>query len=387
MCRFVICLCSMLFSATGGEPVREPFTLVGLLHDDVALNRPHDVELQGNFAYVPGKGGSLAIVDVADVSQPKLLSSLVGLEELEDAETVLPMGNILLVGTRDLLAVDVSAPRSPVIVKRVSARPRIDRINGMAVRGPFVFTANKTGYITVFDVSDPADPKLTDVLDTRSHGGLQSPHDIAVFGDRIIVVNAAHNGPVFVAVYRVANSETHELLPSDQWVLEGSLVDTGKLHEHLGGANRIALADSLARIGAFMRHRVGIVDLRNPKKLKLLATMPVADLGANGMTAAGKILFVAGGEAVEAIDVSNPAMPVSIAQYRAGRLFPTRRLMLGNTPRFDNAHDLVYRDGYLYVTAQNDNQLGILRVDDRKVLELAGWKMETTRPTRRYLLK
>ncbi len=62
----------------------EPFSLVGLLHDDEALNRPHDVQLQGNIAYVPGKGGSLAIIDVSDLTKPKLLSSLVG---LEDAET------------------------------------------------------------------------------------------------------------------------------------------------------------------------------------------------------------------------------------------------------------------------------------------------------------
>ncbi|NOX53453.1 MAG: hypothetical protein GXP27_03245, partial [Planctomycetes bacterium] len=106
---------------------------------------------------------------------------------------------------------------------------------------------------------------------------------------------------------------------------------------------------------------------------------PVADIGANGMAAAGKILFVAGGEAVEAIDISDPARPVSIAQYRNGRLFPTRRLMLGKTPRFDNAHDLVYRSGYLFVTAQNDNQLGILKVNDRRVLELAGQSMVGTR--------
>jgi len=355
--------------AWGGEP----FALVGLLHDDVALNRPHDVELQGEVAYVPGKGGSLAAIDVSDVTRPRLLSALVGLEELEDCETVLPMGPTLLVGSRDFLAVDVSNPRRPVIVKRISERPRIDRINGMALRGRVVFTANKVGSVGVFDVSDPADPKLLDVLDTWTRGGLQSPHDVAVFGDRILVANAAHNGPVFVQVYRVADPKTHELLPAREWEVEGSIVYSGKLHEHLGGANRVALFGRYAGVGAFMRDRIGVIDLSNPRKLRLLATLPVADIGANGMTAAGRILFVAGGEAVEAVDVSNPARPVSVAQYRNGRLFPTRRLMLGNVPRFDNAHDLVYRDGYLFVTAQNDNRLGILKVNDRRVLELAVW--------------
>jgi hypothetical protein len=90
------------------------------------------------------------------------------------------------------------------------------------------------------------------------------------------------------------------------------------------------------------------------------------------MTISGKALFVAGGECVEAIDITDPANPVSIAQYRRGRLFPTRRRMVNGRPKYDNAHDLVYRDGYLYVTAQNDNHFGILKINDRRVLELAG---------------
>jgi hypothetical protein len=41
------------------------------------------------------------------------------------------------------------------------------------------------------------------------------------------------------------------------------------------------------------------------------------------------------------------------------------------SPRFDNAHDLVYREGYLYVAARNDNRGGILKVLDPKILDLA----------------
>ncbi len=364
---------SLLLMLSGVSFGGEAFTLVGLLHDDVALNRAHDVELQGNIAYVPGKGGSLAIVDVSDVTKPRIVSSLLG---LEDAETVLPMGDVLLLGTRDFLAVDVRDPRKPVVVKRISDRPRIDRINGMALRGSHVLTANKSGYVGVFDVSTPANPMFVDALDTREKGGLKSPHDIAVFGDRIVVVNADHHGPVHVQVYRVADLQTHRLLPVEQWQIEGSIVNNDKLSESLGGANRVALAGRYAGIGAFVRGRVGIVDLSNPTRLKQIANMPVADIDATGMTAVGRILFVAGGEAVEAIDLSNPALPVSIARYRGGKLFPTRRLMLGKTPRFDNAHDLVYRDGYLFVTAQNDNRLGILKVNDGRVLELVGKTVE-----------
>lgn len=356
----------------------EPFSLVGLLRDDEALNRAHDVELQGDVAYVPGKGGSLAIIDVSDVTKPQLLSSLVGLEGLEDAETVLPMGDVLLLGTRDLLAVDVSDPSNPVVKKRISDRPWIDKINGMALRGDHVLTANKSGYVTVFDVSDPSDPMLTGVLDAKEHGNLRAPHDVAVFGDHIIVVSAGNSSDLWsqytnLAVYRVADPGTYELLPAEKWTVEGVVEDDGKLRDSLCGANRVAITHDhrYATVGAFVHSRVGIIDIRNPRKLQPIANMPVGDIHATGMTISGKALFVAGGECVEAIDITDPANSVSIAQYRGGKLFPTRRLMLGGHPRYDNAHDLVYRDGYLYVTAQNDNQFGILKINDRRILELA----------------
>ncbi len=364
--------------SAGDNNKAEPFSLVGLLRDDEALNRAHDVELQGNIAYIPGKGGSLAIIDVSDLTKPELLSSLVGIEGLEDAETVLPMGNVLLLGTRDFLAIDVSDPIHPKIIKRISDRPRIDFINGMTLRGDHVFTANKSGYVTVFDVSDPSDPVLNDVLDAKEHGGLRSPHDIAVFGDHIIVVSAGNSSDLFsphtnLAVYRVADPRTHQLLPVEKWTVEATIEASGKLRDSLSGANRVAITHDhrYATVGAFVHSRVGIIDARDPRELRQIANMPVGDIDATGMTISGKALFVAGGECVEAIDITDPANPISIAQYRGGRLFPTRRKMLNGRPKYDNAHDLVYRDGYLYVTAQNDNQFGILKVNDRRVLELA----------------
>ncbi len=356
----------------------EPFSLVGLLHDDEALNRAHDVELQGNIAFVPGKGGSLAIIDVSDVTKPKLLSSLL---DLEDAETVLPMGEILLLGTRDFLAIDISDPRNPIILKRISDRPRIDFINGMALRGDHVITANKSGYLAVLDASDPSKPVLKGILNAKDHGGLRSPHDIAVFGDHIIVVSAGNASKLFephtnLAVYRVADSKTHTLLPVKKWMVEDRIEASGKLGDSLSGANRVMVTPDQrhATIGAFVHSRVGIIDLTNPAKLKQLASMPFGDIGATGMTIVGDVLFVAGGECVEAIDLTDPANPVSIAQYRGGRLFPTRKLMLNGSARYDNAHDLVYRDGYLFVTAQNDNQLGILRINDQRIMKLISKK-------------
>ena len=67
----------------------------------------------------------------------------------------------------------------------------------------------------------------------------------------------------------------------------------------------------------------------------------------------------------------SPRRPKRLGSYRGGKLFPTTLKLLDGRARRDNGHDLVYRDGYLYVTAQNDNQLGILKINDRRILELA----------------
>lgn len=374
---------ALIRGATADEGA--PFELVALLQDDEALNRPHDVELRGDIAYVPGKGGSLAIIDVSDPANPVLLSSIADPEGLEDAETVMPIGDdILLLGTRDFLSIDVGDPSHPKILKRISDRPRIDRINGMVLRGSHVFAANKSGYIDVFDVSDPADPVFVDAIDAQTHGGIRSPHDVALVGeDHIIVVNAGDSGSfeeqaeVHLRIYGVADPVTHELLPCSAWTFDGVIRNEGNLNDNLSGANRVAVADpevagTYACVGAFVCSRVGIIDIADPSKPRQVANMPVCDIHGTGMAIYGRVLFVAGGECVEAIDLTDPSMPVSIAQYRGGDLFATRRILFqGKHPRYDNAHDLVYRDGYIYVTAQNDNAFGILKVNDERVRELA----------------
>jgi hypothetical protein len=126
--------------------------------------------------------------------------------------------------------------------------------------------------------------------------------------------------------------------------------------------------DRYAAVGAYVPDRIAIFEMPKPGGLVQIANMPVCDIDATGMTISGSILFVAGGECVEAVDVSDPAKPVSVAQYRGGGLFPTR-VTAGaeGKPRYDNGHDLIYHEGYLYTTAQNDDRLGILEVLDPEI--------------------
>ncbi|NQT41154.1 MAG: hypothetical protein HQ581_26920, partial [Planctomycetes bacterium] len=329
------------------------------------LSRPHDVELQGTVAFVPGKGGSLAVVDVADPENPEILWYRHDTQELFDAETVLPLGDYLLLGTNDLISIDVTNPRAPRFLTTISDRDRISRINGMVRRGDRVFAASKDGWVDVFDIANPSAPTFVGAFNTRENGKLQSPHDIDVFGGHVVVVDPAGFGrrglPGKVGLYRVADTITREPLPVERWPLVGVLVS-----DDLMGANRVQVRGHYAFVGGSQGDKPSnavTVDISDPAQPVQAAVVRFSDTrGPNGLTIAGDVLFLAGGQTVEAIDVRNPAKPVKLASYTCDEAFPAGR---------DSAHDLVYRDGYLYVTGQNDNCLCILRVDSPLIRNLA----------------
>ena len=164
------------------------FSVVSILKHKEALGRAHDVELSGDLAFVPGKDGAIAIIDIAQPQDPELLWHKEG---LGDSETVLLYGNHLLLGTNDFYSVDISDPKKPVFLKKISVPTdrRIDKINGMVKRGNTVFAANKSGWINAFDICDIKAPSLAGSLNVAEKYDLMSPHDIDSFGDFVIIVD------------------------------------------------------------------------------------------------------------------------------------------------------------------------------------------------------
>ena len=110
--------------------------------------------------------------------------------------------------------------------------------------------------------------------------------------------------------------------------------------------------------------RMAVVDLADPSNLKVVASLPFGDKrGPNGLTIAGNVVFCAGGQTVTAYDISEPAKPKILGTQS----FPVYK----KRERTDNYHDLIYRDGYLYISAQTDYGFLILKVNDRRIRHLA----------------
>lgn len=68
---------------------------------------------------------------------------------------------------------------------------------------------------------------------------------------------------------------------------------------------------------------------------------------------AGQVVFAAGGQTVQAIDVSDPDAPRELGRLSSPQAFPGAA---------DDGHDLVYVDGHLFVTAQTSHSLAVVRV-------------------------
>ena len=373
-------LCCLLlavwFSGCGaGVPEAAPqpparLTVAGILRHDEALGEAHDVELQGDLAFVPGKDGSLAVIDIADPAAPEIVWHRYDPEGLPDSETVLIAGGWLFLGTKDFHSIDIRNPRAPKLEAVVSDRPRIERINGMVRSGDVILAANKEGWIDAFDVSEPRSPRLAGALETRERYGLDYPHDIDLVDGLVVIVDPNQFGrdgnPGQLAVFRVFD-ESGELANANDWSLVGSIATT-----ELTGANRVEVSESYAFVGGSLNKDVSngvpgargvVVDLSDPTQPRQAAAVSFSDVrGPNGLAIGGKVWFLAGGQTIEAYDITDPEAPRQLAVFRSPEAFPTAD---------DNAHDLVYRDGYLYVSSQGDNGFVILKVEDPEILDLA----------------
>ena len=288
-----------------GAGADTPFSVVSVLAHKTAFDRPHDIELCGNLAFVPGKGGSIAIVDVEDPRHPRLVWHRRDAKDLHDAETVLVSDDRLWLGTDAFISIDIRDPRKPILQGRVVDRRFVARINGLVRHGDFVIAANKNGFLNVFDVSHPATPTLAGGMDLKKRYDLMSPHDVDRFRQYAVVVDPRRFGrakqPGKVGLIEVFDPSLKQLLPPDKWKLKGVVSS-----QQLTGANRVQVSGDFAFVGASLTNSGGrmiVVDLSDPKSPRQVASLPFAEddgFGPNGLTVAGNVVFVAGGQSVEA---------------------------------------------------------------------------------------
>ncbi|MEP7013185.1 MAG: Ig-like domain-containing protein [Acidobacteriota bacterium] len=136
----------------------------------------------GDFAYVAAGSAGLVVVDVSNLSQPRIVGSL---DTPGNANDVRVVGDLAYVadGTSGLLIVDVANSNAPVLLGRANTP---GNATDVALRGSFAYVADGASGLAVIDVGNPAAPVLRGQVDTP---GNARGVDIAD-GDLVVVADA-----------------------------------------------------------------------------------------------------------------------------------------------------------------------------------------------------
>ena len=269
-------------------------------------------------------------------------------EGVDNAETILPLGETCLLGTNDLLAVDVSSRSQPTIRTRIHDE-RVNRINGMVRRNKTVYAANKSHLIDVFEIDAANEPRLVDAYDTTV-SGILSPHDVALMDNWLITVDQRKDAPLKVQIYRVWDDGP---IPCEQWEVVATIDDP-----RLNGANRVVVRDTVAYVACNTGDCVCAIEVDVSGKARLAHVEATHDVAPCGIELGEHCVYVGAAEHVEKFDLSDPAAPLRsevLSVFNSGR--PRNPKQRGQ----GDAHDLEYRDGLLYVTGQNDDSLAIVK--------------------------
>lgn len=198
----------------------------------------------------------LFIVDVRDPARPVVVGAAAVTSEDDGPFSVLLRGDYALVGTifgrRNRLAVvDVKEPANPRLIGQV-LDPAICQISGEVVGNRYYAVCWDTDAFVVFDVADPAHPKLeSKLVDHR----LGKPNRCAISGNRAYLPMIKGNG---VAVLDIADPRKPKFL-------------TSFCNPVLSKAYGVAVSGDLLFIGAREGNSLLIVDQRKldpPSDLK-----------------------------------------------------------------------------------------------------------------------
>lgn len=312
---------------------------VGKISDSTALDGAHDVEIEGNIAYVAGKNGTFATVDITNPSDPVVLASIT---TFINAQAVRPDGKYCYLGDDNgVHTIDVQNPASPVTANTVTS-PSLSSVNGFAQWGDYLLCATKSnGTIVIVDISEPRSTTLFGEFDTTANGSIESPHDVIVHHGHAIVPNQSEGASPKLAAYKIVSEKEDRLRSVGNWTLEDTYDNS-----NLNGANQLATDGRYIYVAANYSNTFGVIDAADLANMSQVSNVSANGTGTNVITAAGPYVAVASGDYVDMFDVRDPT-DVSLAAYSHDN-----GLLL---------HDLAFNGGAIAATAQGTDELHIFR--------------------------
>jgi hypothetical protein len=148
--------------------------LLGSCH---TVDRAYGSVLYDNYAYVIDDSAGITVIDVADPTDPVLLTSV----DTGFSHAAQRVDNLLYVADGDtgLVVLDLSDPACPAVI---GSAPTTDSAIDVVIRGQYAYVATYYNTIDIFNISDPRHPALV--------GGSGYADHIVCSGDYLYLVSS-----------------------------------------------------------------------------------------------------------------------------------------------------------------------------------------------------
>lgn len=339
------------------------------------LTGASSVFVEGNYAYVVGFGNALEILDITMPGAPIRKGGLVNGEggaNLIRPQNIIVSGNyayITCYGGNALEIVDVTDPANPVhkatLLDGGGQAPYLNGAWGLFISGNYAFvTSGNSNALEIIDISNPARPvHHGSILGDASGNGAYLNFPLSVF----VVDNYAY----------VGSNDALEIVDISDLsspVHKGSIVNsTPGVAPFLGQPYGMYVANNHAYLTDRKNNAIEIIDVSNPATPVHKGSLVNGVSGAApylrspwAITASGNYAYVTNSlsisvpagnpfSAVEIIDISNPALPA-----HAGALTS------GNSRLYASARSIFIKGNRLYTvsTTGNSSNDGGMTIND-----------------------
>ena len=226
------------------------------------------------------------------------------------ARTDLPHAHLELMGDTAILStgsidttvqgasvIDISDPKQP----RWIADLPTDEAFGIESIDPFVFVADKSSGLVVFDLTDPANPAFVESYNTSANqSGTPNTRDVYIEGDHAYAVDRNAG----LTIYTIADA--HDLTPI-------ATLPFGQ------AAQRVTVQDDLAFVSGLNRlYIVDVSDPFNPEVLSSIDELPNTTQYIHTALKDGHLLYTADSDnGYRIFDISDTTTPVELAHFDA----------------------------------------------------------------------
>ncbi|MBD3216707.1 MAG: T9SS type A sorting domain-containing protein [candidate division Zixibacteria bacterium] len=245
------------------------------------------IDLNNDRLYLANGNSGLKIVDISDIEELRLLSSLETNEYCYDVRVV-DQTAYIADGYGGFLIADVSDPENPWIIAEYLLE---DEVVAVDVRDNLAYIADGRAGLKIIDVTEPEE-----IVSLGAVSGIGYVIDIDLDGD-----------------YAYLASQTQGLRIID--IFDPSNPDLVEIHGNLQGALGVTVSENYAYVTYGNNPGLRIFDITDPRTARLINTIEIPG-STLGVKASDNQAFVAGLSAgLQLVDISNPAHAFIEKQY------------------------------------------------------------------------